>query len=352
MKILFSIALLATCIFLEAQSPQVQELSKIYMSGQLDQAISKANEYLLNDPENVDYKLILGRALADKGMYDLAVPNLEFCVQNDQANSWRKAWALGYLGTSYYMLEDDQKSKKNLQSCIALNATKNATNYARYRMVVFGYDEYFGDWKTGETENMRFHFQNMSDRDIATYIKSRQDAYEEINTFFESKLPKKIDFFAWDSREEASRVLHRNLGFANSASCVIHSFYRQTRGHEITHVVSHYTDKITRMAPLINEGTAVCFNLSLTNKAKVVEDYLKIHGESFSIANLWSNWNNYPEQFSYPIAGLFVEEIIKQFGREDFLTFFTDQSYEHALEVFGSDLDVLIEGFEKKYNPK
>lgn len=350
MKILFSIALLATCIFLEAQSPRVKELSELYMSGQFDQAISKANEYLLSDPDNVDYKLILGRALADKGQYDLALPNLEFCVQNDIHNTWRKAWALGYLGTSYYILGDDEKAKNSLQSCIALNATKNSTKYAHYRMLIFGFDAYFSDWKTGETENMRFHFQNMSDRDMRSYMKSRQDAYEEVNKFFKNKLPKKIDFFAWDSREEASRVLHQNLGFANSANCVIHSHYRQTRGHEITHVISYYTDNLIRITPLINEGTAVCFNLSDSDQQKQVSDWLKSRGESFSIANLWSNWNNYPEQFSYPMAGLFVEEIIKRYGREEFLTFFTDQSYEHAKAVFGADFDDLIESFEKKYN--
>lgn len=350
MKILYSLTLLATCIILEGQSPRVQELSKLYMSGQFDQAISKADEYLLNDPKNVDYKLILGRAQADKGLYKVAVPNLEFCVQNDQANSWRKAWALGYLGTCHYMLGDDQKSKKYLKSCIELNATKNATNYAYYRMLVFGYDDYFGEWKTGETENMRFHFQNMNARDIGPYMKSRQDAYEKINKFFGSSLPKKIDFFAWDSREDASRILHRNLGFANSASCVIHSHYKQTRGHEITHVISYYTENITRIRPLINEGTAVCFNLSNDNKEKQVSDWLKSTGESLSIANLWSNWNKYPEKFSYPMAGLFVEEMINRYGREKFLTFFPDQSYEHARTVFGADLDVMIHEFEADYN--
>lgn len=350
MKTLFTLALLAACFILEGQSPQVQELSKLYLSGQLDQAISNANEYLLSEPDNVDYKLILGRAQADKGQYNLAIPNLEFCVQNDLQNSWRKAWALGYLGTSFYNLGDEQKSENALLACIELNATKNATRYARYRMLIFGFDVYFKNWKTGETENIRFHFQNMSDKDRKLYMKSRQDAYEEINKFFRSKLPKKIDFFAWDSREEASRVLHQNLGFANSANCVIHSHYQQTRGHEIAHVISYYTENMISITSLINEGTAVCFNLSNTNKQKQVSNWLKSNKKSLSIADLWSNWNNYPEEFSYPMAGLFVEEIIKRYGREDFLLFFPDQSYENAKLVFGADLDVMIKEFETDYN--
>ena len=125
------------------QSPQEQELGKLYMSGKLDQVIDKTNEYLNSEPENLSYNLILGRALADNGSYKEAIPYLQFAVDNDKQNSWRKAWGLGYLGTCYYMLSDLEKSESAFQACIDLNATKNATAYAASRIATFGNDEFY-----------------------------------------------------------------------------------------------------------------------------------------------------------------------------------------------------------------
>ena len=48
-----------------------------------------------------------------------------------------------------------------------------------------------------------------------------------------------------------------------------------------------------------------------------------------------------------PQLVLFVKELIMKFGKEKFLVFFTNQTYENAKSVFGNDIDVLIKEFEK-----
>ncbi len=350
MKFLFMLVSLVLCLNIFGQNPQVQELGKLYMSGELEQTISKANEFLVDDGDNIDYRLILGRALADKGKYQTAILHLEFCVGNDPANSWRKAWALGYLGTCYYMMKEYEQSQEALKACIQLNATKNATLYASNRVGLFGYDDFFKDWKIIESKNIRFHFQNPADLNIDQYIESREDAFTEINNFFRSDLPKKIDFFGWSSREDAKKILSADLGFANPATCIVHSHVQQTAGHEITHVISFFSCTMSRTTGLINEGTSVCFDMSNNNHQKAVSSWLKTNKECINMKDVWLNWNNYPENLSYPLAGLFVKEMIKRYGREVFLAFFPDQTYENALAVFGEDIDIMIEEFENKYN--
>jgi tetratricopeptide (TPR) repeat protein len=93
----------------QAQNPKSEELSKLYNTGEFEQAIEKAHEYLQDDPQNMDYTAVLGRALVDKGQFAEAIEPLKYVAEND--NSWRKAWLAGYLGTAYLMLSDAENVK-------------------------------------------------------------------------------------------------------------------------------------------------------------------------------------------------------------------------------------------------
>lgn len=332
------------------QNIQVEELGQIFMSGDYEKTIIKANDFLKNDSNNIDYKLLLGRALTDKGEFKEAIHHLEFTVNNDKENSWRKAWALGYLGTCYFLLQDYNNSKKSTKECIDLNATKNATQYAYKRILLFGFDDFFNSWKIVESNNFRFHFQNMSDSDIKSYISTREETFQNINKFFKSELPKKIDFFVWESREDAKKLLRANLGFAYPEFCIVHSHYQQTKGHEMTHVISHYSTRIVNKTGLINEGTAVCFDQSNQNKVQILKAWLKANDKNISIREIWTNWKNYPEELSYPLSGLFVKELIDNFGIVKFIEFFSNQTYENAILVFGNKFDKMTKDFEDKIN--
>lgn len=350
MKLFITPILVLTSLITFGQNKPAEELLKIYRSGNYDMTIVKANEFLQNDPDNIDYKLLLGRALTDKGDYHSAIPYLEFTVSNDHNNSWRKAWALAYLGNIHFRLQDYDRSKKYLQECFDLKATKNVTQFAYIKIQQFGLDDFYKDWKIVESDNFRFHFQNRSDADIEKYISSREEAFRKINAFFESELPKKIDFFVWNSGDDAKKVLRTNLGFADPNFSIVHSHLKQTKGHEMTHIISNYTTKIIKKTELITEGTAVCFDQTNYDKAQIVKEWLKNNQEKVSIRKTWTNWNDFPEELTYPLSGLFVKELIDHFGRDKFIEFFGNQTYENAKQVFGEKLDEVILEFENKMN--
>lgn len=337
-------------LFSFGQTAKVNELADLIKSRKFEQAINKTLEYLNEEPQNIDYKLILGEAYTDTFEYQKAIPYLEFTIENDKENSWRKGWALGYLGTCYFMLSEYDKSQRAIDSCLKLKATKNSSWYARQKKVLFGYGKYFKGWKIRESEHFRFHFQELPDAETKLFIDKRESAYKKINEFFNSKLPKKIDFFVWNSRTKARKILHRHLGFANPTYCIVHSYYHQTIGHEMTHVISYYSTNVTKITGLINEGTAVYFNLSNNNPVQYIKDWVKKNNRKINIKDIWINWKSYPTEFSYPLSGLFVAELIDKFGKEQFLEFFKDQTYENAKKVFGDKLDNIIEDFEKKLN--
>ncbi|MEL7589281.1 MAG: tetratricopeptide repeat protein [Prolixibacteraceae bacterium] len=350
MKKVFTSILILTSLISLGQNPPIDYLWKLYNSQDLKSVIEKAKPLLENDPNNIDLNLMIGRSFTDRADFKNAIPYLELAARTDSSNSWRKAWALRYLGVCYYMLEDYDGSKKSLKECFDLKVTKNVTQDAGLKILLFGFDDFYKDWKTVESDNFRFHFQNMSESDIKSYISSREDAFQNINTFFNSQLPKKIDFFVWESKEDAMNLLRANLGFAEPASCIVHSHYQQTRGHEMTHVVSNYSTGMVAKTGLINEGTAVCFDQTNQNREQIVKDWLKANGKKIQVGEIWANWKSYPEDLTYPLSGLFVRELIDNFGREKFLQFFGNQTYENARLIFDDHLDVVIKEFENKIN--
>ena len=350
MNKVITIYFLTLGLFSFGQSVKVKELMDLYQTGKFEQTINKAIEYLKEEPQNLDYNLLLGRAYADNLEFEKAIPNLEFTVENDKENSWRKGWALGYLGSCYFMLSDYKKSQEELESCIKLNATKKSTIYAQQKKALFGYDNFYKTWKIIESENFRFHFQEMPDAETQIFIQKKESAFKKINEFFNCKLPKKIDYFVWNSRSKARRVLRQNLGFAKPSYCIVHTYYKQTIGHEMTHVISSYVANISKKSELINEGTSVYFDQSKQDKENIVRNWLTKNEKKVAIKDMWSNWKSYPIELSYPLSGLFVKVLIDSFGKEKFLEFFKIQTYENAKNIFGDKLDQIIVDFEKKFN--
>jgi tetratricopeptide (TPR) repeat protein len=350
MKSIFTSILILISIIAFGQNAEISDLWKLYNSGNYKSVIDKAQPLLESDLTNIDLNLIVGRSYTDLANYDIAVPYLENTVKNDIYDSWQKAWALGYLGTCYFMLQKYDDSEKSINECIKLNATKNATNNAYGMSLLFGYHEFYKNWEIVESDNFRFHFQNMNDVDIERFVSSREIAYKEINAFFKSTLPKKIDFYVWESREDAKDILRTNLGFSKPNFCIVHTHYQQTIGHEMTHVISNYTSKIKNKTRFINEGTAVCFDLSNQDKLKQVKDWIATNNKQIAIQEYWENGEKYDEEILYPLSGLFVKELIDNFGKEKFLEFFKNQTFENAKLVFGDKLDSVIIEFGNKIN--
>lgn len=350
MRLFITSIFVLTSLITYGQNPILDDLWKLYQSQDYEKVIEEAKQHIATDSLKLDLNLLLGRTYADKGDFKSAITYLDYTVNNDPNNSWRKAWALGYLGTCHFMLHDYENSRKSTKECFDLNATKNATRYAYKRILLFGFDDFYKDWKIVESDNFRFHFQNMSDSDIKNYISSREEAFKNINKFFDSELPKKIDFFVWDSKDDAKKLLSADLGFSDPSFCIVHSYFQQTKGHEMTHVISNYSTIMVEKTGLINEGTSVCFDQTNQDIEQIVKDWIKNNDKKITISEIWTNWKDYPEELTYPLSGLFVKDLIDNFGRDKFIEFFGIQTYDNAKFIFGEKLDKVIKEFENKIN--
>jgi len=349
MRIIITSILILSSLISFGQNSSLEELWKLYRFHNYKLVIEKATPLLNVESNNINFNLLLGRTYADMGDYEDAIPYLNRAIENDNYFSGRKVKVFGYLGTCYFMLQKYDNSKDALKKGINLSVNENESDNLHTMYSLFGFDEFYENWKVIETDSFRFHFQNMSDIEIKKYISLREKAYKLINSFFNSKLPKKIDFFVWESRKDAKNILKSNLGFSKPDFCIVHSYYQQTIGHEMTHIISNYTSDILKKTRFINEGTAVCFDQSNHDRLKEVKDWIKKNHKQIVIKDYWENGEKYNERF-YPLSGLFVKELIDNFGKEKFLEFFKNQTYENAKIVFGDKLDIVIQEFENKIN--
>ena len=350
MRKFFTLFLVLAGLVALGQNSTIDDLWKLYNSQDLESVIKISGPLYDKDPNNLDLNLIIGRTYADQKKYKDAISYLEFTVKNDNENSWKKAWALTYLGTCYFILQKYEDAEKSLNACMTLNVTKNVTRDAFGKSLLFGFNEFYMGWKIIETDKFRFYFQDMTDAEIEKYTSMREQAFKEINGFFQSSLPKKIDFYVWNSREDAKRLLGLDLGFAKPYFCVVHSHFQQTIGHEMTHVISDYCTNISNKTRFINEGTAVYFDQTRQDRLKQIKDWIATNNKQISVRDYWENGATYAEEILYPLSGLFVKELISNFGRDRFIAFFSNQSYDNAKTVFGDELDNVIQEFENKLN--
>lgn len=331
-------------VFVSAQN--IDQLNKLYSQKEFDQVISLGLENLGNTPDDPMVNMLVGRALADKKQYEKAIPFLKKGTSSDNNQNWVQAWSHAYLGRCFFVQDELAKSGENLSACIKLAATQNSTSFATMLQQAFQLSDFYTNWNVVESEHIRFHFQNannLNDKDL--FIKGREQAYVEINKFFQAKPYKKIDFYVWDDPEQAKEILGHVLGFATSETCIINSRNNQTRGHEITHILTVYGIQPKQATKFINEGIAAYFDQTKRDRLSIARE--SISGKEINLIDLWENPKNYPEDYNYTIGPALISHLFEVGTEEQMKKLLKDQTVASARNIY-TDFDQIITEFRNK----
>lgn len=322
-------------------------MRKAFNNKEFEKVIELGKQVIESSPNDFDVLLGIGKAYNSLNEFRNAIPYLENAKKYSE-KEWQFAWSNIELMESYFAIGEIEKARKFYINSLKYRGTKNSTKKLRGLALLFGFDKVYKNWKRFETDHIIFHFQNENSiLDIKKYVKERQKAYFSINVFFESELPKKIDFFVWKSNEEALKVLKTSLGFSKPKYCISHNRDNQTKGHEIAHNISFWLSKRNKRNRLINEGIGVYFDQSNTKRLENAKQ--AIQNQSFDIKELWINGEKYSEQILYPIAGAFIDYLIL-FDKKKFLKLCVNQSYENAELIYGTEFKNIISEFNQKLN--
>lgn len=205
-----------------------------------------------------------------------------------------------------------------------------------------------------ENEYMRFHYVDcFSPVTRDEFEKNYTAAYVQLMSFFEVKLPKKIDVFIYNGHKDS---IGGNLSYANPPLETIHVYIFEDCGHELAHVVSNYIPGgISVKSPFVDEGIAEYFN-----RTKYYTNFDQ-NNHNIDIFDLWANFRAYDRNYSHAIAKRFFSELIECGGKKRALALLHEQTIANAQKIYGkllfeikkhTELDVFNGRFDCPANNK
>ena len=320
----------------------------------IDLTIKSVIESINDDTTaEIEYSYNQNVKTKEDGIYLLNRIN-EIIFLNDIPQSFLSWYHLWLVSINYFAGYHDE-AKKSLNFCDNLFLNDEQKKLKEKFAVMFGFHEFYNDWNIFETENIIFHYRKdkNSKTDIDAFVLSRENAFIKIQSFFDSKIHRKIDFYLWDSREEAFSVLQRHLGFAIGQYYLIHNAADQSIGHEITHIITHYIDGAKSITSLICEGAAVLFDQSPERDnikfAKLMME--KNNVTTVDIKALWQNFFILSSGITYSTAVVFAQNLLNKFGKEKYIEIIKTQTYDEVCFILGKDnLEAVIEETQEMIN--
>ncbi|WP_131705370.1 tetratricopeptide repeat protein [Chryseobacterium sp. BLS98] len=327
---------------------QKKQMTAAFKAKNYKEAVSFGQKILESNPGDFESNLIISASYNSLGYFHDALSyskKLKSLAESDE----QKSWTFMQLMAVNYGLGNKEVSRKYYDKAKNIKVPESVAAELSSLAKGFGFDSFYDQWITVETENIIFHFEPSISREIRNKIaETRQDAFVKGNEFFGAKLPKKIDFFVWGSNEVYNQFLKRNLGFTLAAYCVSHNRLNQTAGHEIAHNLSFWQGSPGKIkTEFINEGIGVCFDQNGDNKLEVARKAYK--KSPFDIKKVWAENQKVSSEVLYPVAGAFVQFLVKH-NKVRFLELNNNQTYENAKKIYGDEIDGLIENFMNKLN--
>lgn len=351
------ILLWTTAALGQSAADPADHLWDLYKEGRFEEVVKQGTGLLNTGTETAQVNLAVGRGLADLDRWKEAVPFLEKAAAGDPARTWVYAWAQVYLGVVHAKLGELDQARDAFLLGRNCRATQNATRTAASNLMVLGLDEFFDPWTPFETEHFSFRFSpRLAVFDRVGFAREREQAYAAISAWFGGGPARKIRFFVWADPAEAAAAQFPALGFSRPDDYLIHASAGQTAGHELAHVISDEVMQPTVKTGLINEGVSVALDQTgrdtLDRARRAVAQGAAGQGASpflrVDLRALWEDFDLLEDEYTYPIAGAWVDHLLAAGGKPRFLEFFRDQSLDHARQVYGPDLEDWIDGFQAR----
>ncbi len=342
--------LLVVCRIVQVKGQTMEELTNYYQRGQWEALQQGGLNVLHGDSTNSQVAMLLGRAAVQQGQSQGAIPLLQLSLRHATL-PWVQAWDLAYLGICSFRIGRSQEALQYLDSAIRMNATKNVSEFAVKKKLLFGFDDAFKNFMVFESAHMRFHFQGNDSIVNKKFVDAHEAAYTKLESFFHPTLVKKIDYFVWNDTESSRAVIFSPAGFSLPEEAIIHARYNQTPGHELVHVICMYGQYAPNVKTrLFNEGLAVAFDLTKHDFIGEAQAAVKKYGKEVHIIDLWTYENALPEELVYPVGGAWVDYLRRNASELEFYDMIRNQNIMRAQEMLESKLSAWAKDFDAQIN--
>lgn len=340
--------LLAFC----ANAQEDSELWGLYKSNDNEEVVRRFRAEYYQYRRDAAAHNIVSRAYYAIGAYDSTRYYAEKAIYLDGDSTVVAAWSHVFLGYAFYFMDSIGWAKDEMYRVIRMNINEYCNRSANAFLNITNLLPMFEGWVTVEHEHIRYHFQ--SGRSSGRYMSGQDKAYNELKTIFKPRLSKKIDYYVWADRRQAKQHLQKGLGYSVPEVAVVNTAADQSKGHELTHVLSYWGwgQEVTVRTRLIDEGLSVCFDMAPRGLSRIEEGRVTINaykGKVKTITDLWKQGlYDEDELFFLPVAGAFVHYLYEHSTEDEFRRVVKDQTIENARKVYGSRFDELIRDFDRK----
>ncbi len=148
-----------------------------------------------------------------------------------------------FMGIDRYMKSDKEGVDNEFTATINEHTSDKLRKRVNGTRRIMGLDDTYAHWKTIETDNIIFHFQNKKHIDDADALMEKYEKeYTNVSNILPVTLPKKIDIFVWE-RDALTRNALANdedIAYTNANYCVIHVAPDNNRSSQIVYILGHW----------------------------------------------------------------------------------------------------------------
>jgi hypothetical protein len=208
----------------------------------------------------------------------------------------------------------------------------------------------YDEWLTHKSPSLTFHYlpDTFVANEIETIAMEHERVFEYNTQWLKEEYRGSIDFYLYSSQESLYRATARDAGFAINPAREVHTLWisrndHQSLGHEMTHVITHWTIGEPSEA-LLGEGIAVCMDHAEPHPHDRAAALLE-SGQLLPLSQILGDaWFKHDPSVVYPESGSLACWLLQQYGADQFKQLYTREDFPAALEeIYGFDVDRLEE---------
>lgn len=195
-------------------------------------------------------------------------------------------------------------------------------------------------------KNLSFHFvDELQSIEKKKLIITGMKMYANMQAFFDIDLKKIIDIYIYNKPYDA---LGNRLSYTDNGMKIIYLYKSDYLGHEMVHLFANSLSKSMKRNHFIDEGIATFLSSNL-NFAEYIEKFNSKFGK-FDLIKVWEanaiSKDYLQRDGEYFVSGALVGFLLEEYGKDRFIEFVKNQSYENAKKIYGHELSDKLSSFQ------
>jgi len=206
-------------------------------------AVGTALAYLATNPGDALAYDQLTSAYCWLHNYDSSLYCGRKALESDKGQSLISCETHYHIAVDRFMKNDLQAADNEFNAASTELANNNLKKKVQHARILTGLDGSYSRWKTVETDNIVFHFQDKKSIDNVDGLMAKyEQEYTNASKMLHMPLPRKISVFVWESEEVVRKAMQydNEVNYYNSDFCILHTSQDKNRSSELLRIIGFW----------------------------------------------------------------------------------------------------------------